>query len=105
MIFQKQQNKHILGTCCGVHCLFLHSALLAVSLGEMNHMLQLFPYFSSALLLLSFATVRVIVYTRKTILYFSEFLLHTMHQLVQSPINSFCTVWKPDTESDCVELL
>lgn len=56
------QNKHILGTCCGVHCLFLHGALLAVSLGEVNHMLRLFPHFSLAILLLSFATVRALLY-------------------------------------------
>lgn len=34
MMFQKQlfpsENKHILGTCCGVHCLFSQCALLAL---------------------------------------------------------------------------
>lgn len=66
MMFQKQlfpsKNKHILGTCCGVHCLFSQCALLALGLAGVNHMLRLFPHFSLAVLLLSFATVRVLVY-------------------------------------------
>lgn len=77
------QNKHILRTCCGVHCLFLRSALLAISLGEVNHVLQLFPCFSSALLLLSFATVRVIVCTWKSVSLFLR--ISIAHNVPASP--------------------
>lgn len=66
MMFQKQlfpsKNKHILGTCCGVHCLFLQCTLLAPGLAEVNHMLRLFPHFSFSVPLPPFATVRVLVY-------------------------------------------
>lgn len=95
VIFQKPlsspfKNKHMLGTSCGVPCLFLHRRL-AVSLGEVNHRFQRFPCLPTALLLLSCATVRVMVYTQKHFfVYFSEFLLHTMYQpTVQSQIDSF----------------
>lgn len=96
VIFQKplssSQNKHILGTCCGVPCLFLHSARLAVSLGEVNHMFQLFLCIWSALLLLLCATVRVIVYTQKKVsLFISLNLVSTLCTGPESN-NSFCFV-------------
>lgn len=98
VMFQNQlsfpQSKHYLGTCCGVLCLFLHGAWLAVSLGEVNHKFQLFPCLSSGPLL-SCATVRVIVYTHKkrVFVYFYDFLQRTMQRpKIQSQINSFCFV-------------
>lgn len=81
--------------CSGVQYLFLHSALLAVSLGEMIHMLQLiFPLLLSALLLLSFATVKAACLQMKgtkKCTYFSEILLNKMYQLVSSQMILFCS--------------
>lgn len=48
-----RKNKHMLGTCCGVHCLLSQCALLALGLAGVNHMPRLFPRFSLAVLLLS----------------------------------------------------
>lgn len=100
------QNKHILGTCCRAPCLFLHSARLAVSLGKVNHMFELFPRFLSApLLLRSCATVRAVVYTWKGFpVYFSRISI-AHYALALGPESNKFIVALPCLETwYCIEL-